>query len=111
MNGTVAKIRTWIILTVLLLGLPLVGTLSIGKPLSDFALYPPLTQRTEHLGFSWPAFVGLAAAIIIVFFPFEFRAFRWRSERQTKLNRQIGNHSGDKGAGKKRSNMSGYQGL
>ena len=79
MNSIGKRIMTALILTVLLLGLPLAGVMIAGKDVTAYMEFPPLTRYVEHAGFSWIAFIGLALAIAVVCFPFEFRILRWRN--------------------------------
>jgi len=60
----------------LLMALPLVGTKLAGKPLQEYAEFPPLTQHVAHAGFSWPVFVVMAALILAVVLPFDLRVIR-----------------------------------
>lgn len=63
----------------LLVGLPLVGILSAGKPLARYLEFPPLTRYVAHAPFAWPAFIALALIIAICLAPFVRQVFRhWR---------------------------------
>ena len=55
-----------IILTVLLLGLPMLGAISIGRPISFYLEFPPHTRYVQHASFSWSAFALLALLAIVV---------------------------------------------
>ena len=68
-----------IVCGVLLLGLPLLGVFLAGKPLRDYAQFPPLTRYVEHEPFSWPVFVAMALLIFLVILPFDFRAVTRRA--------------------------------
>lgn len=58
-----------IVLTVMLLGLPLLGVWLNDMPVGQFMEFPPLTQHIEHAGFSWAAFVGLVILAAVVLGP------------------------------------------
>ena len=49
-------IRLIPILTLLLLGLPLVGLRLVGKSLDRYFEFPPQTHYVDHAAFSWPVF-------------------------------------------------------
>lgn len=53
----------FILIVVSLIGLPLLGVLLSGQPLTPYLEFPPLTRRVPHAPFSWPAFLGLALLI------------------------------------------------
>jgi hypothetical protein len=57
----------------LLLGLPLAGIALTGGDLSRYLEFPPQTRHVAHAPFSWPVFVVLASAILVVVFPFLMR--------------------------------------
>jgi hypothetical protein len=46
----------FIILAVMLLGLPLIGALTAGIPPARYLEFPPLTRYVQHAPFSWSAF-------------------------------------------------------
>ncbi|HCE42179.1 MAG TPA: hypothetical protein DET40_01355 [Lentisphaeria bacterium] len=54
----------------LLLGLPIIGAVSIGRPMDYYLEFPPLTAYVLHEGFSWIAFSLLVLFIIAVIVPF-----------------------------------------
>jgi hypothetical protein len=55
-----------LILTLALIGLPLIGVRLAGIPVSRYLEFPPRTQYVEHAPFSWPAFWMLAVLIAAV---------------------------------------------
>jgi len=67
----------------LLLGSPLLGVYLDGKPLGDYAEFPPLTRNVEHAPFSWPVFIGMAVAILAVVLPFDLRSMKRRGPART----------------------------
>ena len=58
---------------VLVLGLPLLGVLWAGEPLSRYLEFPPRTSYVQHEPFSWPVFIAIALLIVIVLGPVSFR--------------------------------------
>ena len=61
------------ILLTLLVGLPLVGILLRGEPISPYLEFPPTPKPTPSIFFSWPLFVLLAIFIAVVVMPFVSR--------------------------------------
>jgi hypothetical protein len=55
-----------IILTVLLLGLPMLGATSTGHPISLYLEFPPHTRYVQHALFSWYAFALLVTLALFV---------------------------------------------
>ena len=49
----------------LLIGLPLLGVILVGKPLALYLEFPPVTRYVEHAPFSWPFFLGTAVFVIV----------------------------------------------
>jgi hypothetical protein len=68
-----------ILLTVLLLGLPLVGVMLAGHNALDYLEFPPRTQTVEHAPFSWAAFIGLTLFILATVLPFIIRVLKNRN--------------------------------
>ncbi|HBC85621.1 MAG TPA: hypothetical protein DCZ94_01575 [Lentisphaeria bacterium] len=58
------------IAAVLLLGLPIIGAVSVGRPLDYYLEFPPLTSYVKHAGFSWTAFTLLTAFLVAGILPF-----------------------------------------
>lgn len=76
MKNTLVKL---IVLTVMLLGLPLVGALLGEHPLSRYFEFPPRTHFVRHAGFSWTAFFLLSAFTLAWVVPLLVQAARqWR---------------------------------
>lgn len=59
----------------LLLLLPLLGIMSIGRPLNAYLEFPPLTVYVKHADFSWTVFAFLAIFIIAAISPFLIKIF------------------------------------
>lgn len=55
-------VKLWCILLLLLIGFPLAGALVAGHNLSAYLVFPPLTRKVAHAGFSW----GLFAAYVLI---------------------------------------------
>jgi hypothetical protein len=51
----------WLLLTVLLIGLPFSGALLAGSSLLEYLEFPPLTRHVQHAPFSWAVFIALTA--------------------------------------------------
>jgi len=60
----------------LLLALPLLGIMAVGRPVGRYLEFPPLTHYVEHAGFAWPAWIGLALLILFAILPFVARILR-----------------------------------
>ncbi len=73
------KLADLIFLTVLLLGLPLLGIMLSGSEAGPYLEFPPRTRYVVHAPFSWPVFLGLAAAVTAVVTPFIRRVLKYRS--------------------------------
>jgi len=58
------------LLVLMLLGLPLAGVWVAGYNVTAYLEFPPCTQYVEHASFSWPVFIGLAIAILVVVLSF-----------------------------------------
>ena len=63
-------------LGLMLVGLPLVGIIVIGKPLAPYLRFPPTTVSVDHLPFSWWVFCLLAVLVITALLPFVYRVIR-----------------------------------
>lgn len=69
------------IITATLLGLPLLGVLLAGRPLSPYLRFPPETLFVHQAPFSWAAFLLCSAFIIAVTGPFIDRGARYKARR------------------------------
>jgi hypothetical protein len=52
-----------ILIVVALIGLPLLGVILSGQPITPYLEFPPLTHHVHHAPFSWSVFLGLALLI------------------------------------------------
>ncbi len=57
----------FLVLSVLLLGLPLLGAALAGRPVAPYLQFPPRTDFVRHAPFAWPAFMLTAAASAALF--------------------------------------------
>ena len=64
------------VVTVLLLGLPLLGPSLTRKPLGHYFEFPPRSVYIQHAPFSWVAFCAYTVFVLGVTIPFIIRAFR-----------------------------------
>lgn len=70
--------RVLILGIIMLMGLPMLGVVLAGHPVGWYLEFPPRPAYVRHAGFSWPAFVLIAAVFLAVALPFEWRVFRSR---------------------------------
>jgi len=66
----------FVILTVMLLGLPLLGIFAAGYPVARYLEFPPQTRYVVHAPFSWLAFAVIALSILTVVLPLAFKGFQ-----------------------------------
>ncbi len=71
-------------LGLMLVGLPLVGIIVMGKPLAPYLRFPPTTVAIDHLPFSWWAFCLLAVLVITALLPFVYRIIR-KAKQATEI--------------------------
>jgi hypothetical protein len=77
-----------VILTLMLLGLPLVGAVLGGIPVRRYLEFPPQSLYVTHAGFSWPVFSAYVVFVILVMAPFLGRGFaRERADRNGPVAR------------------------
>ena len=74
-----------IALSVLLLGLPLLGVTLAGQPLSPYLEFPPRTRLVEHAVFSWPAFILVTLEVALVVWLLSWLANRPRLKSQSTV--------------------------
>jgi len=76
-NSLLGIISIFLILSGIVIGLPLLGSMVRGdRPIACYLEFPPRLGGVEHAPFSWSAFVGLAAFILILLLPFIRQAVR-----------------------------------
>jgi hypothetical protein len=76
------------LVTILLVGLPLLGVLLAGYPISRYQEFPPVSRYIDHAGFSWPVFFALVLFVTLVTAPFLFRIIRTRRPSEAPPVRQ-----------------------
>lgn len=79
-----------VLLLVLLLGLPLLGIVCVGKPVHHYFEFPPLTQYVQHAPFSGPVFISLSLIIGLVMVPFICRVISQQTRVQPGLRKMYG---------------------
>jgi len=75
------RLTEWVVLTGMLIGLPALGVVLAGKPISIYLEFPPESRFIDHAPFSWTAFVAYAAFILAVAIPIGFGL--WKGFRST----------------------------
>ncbi|MFZ2656523.1 MAG: hypothetical protein WAX69_16440 [Victivallales bacterium] len=66
----VASVLSMLLVAALPLGLPVIGAVSVGRPLDYYLEFPPLTSYVRHETFSWSVFSSLAVLLVAVISPF-----------------------------------------
>lgn len=66
----------FLILAVMLLGLPLLGVLAAGYPVARYLEFPPQSRYVAHAPFAWLAFAVIALSILAVVLPLAFMGFK-----------------------------------
>jgi hypothetical protein len=81
MKKTVFKFS---LLTMMLLGLPMLGIILSNKEIATYLEFPPHTSYVKHAPFSWPVFMGYTIFVLAVVSPFLIRVTRVKDgERDT----------------------------
>jgi len=70
----------WVVLAIMLLGLPLLGVWVAGAPPARYLEFPPETLYVRHAPFSWPAFAVFGVIILAVVLALSLAGFK--SQRQ-----------------------------
>ncbi len=63
------SMATIIIVLALLIGLPLLGAVTMGLPPDRYLEFPPLTRYVKHAAFSWPMFIVVVLFIVLTVSP------------------------------------------
>jgi hypothetical protein len=79
----------FLILTVMLLGLPLLGIWVAGYPISDYLEFPPQTRYVRHAPFSGLAFVIYCLLIIACTSPLIIRTFKPHLPNRPQTRRSV----------------------
>ncbi len=82
------SIATIVIALVLLIGLPLLGTITMGHPLGRYLEFPPLTQYVKHAAFSWPVFIAAGLFILLTIGPLVRRILRSQGNIKSPIPNQ-----------------------
>jgi hypothetical protein len=64
-DRTLKRIAPLFVLTILLIGLPILGAISTGRPMSLYLEFPPHTIYVQHAPFSWSAFALISTFAIV----------------------------------------------
>src|SRR5689334_13673956 len=59
-TSTLRPVAPLFILTILLIGLPMLGAASTGRPIWMYLEFPPHTKYVQHAPFSWYAFTFIS---------------------------------------------------
>src|SRR6202007_2854119 len=64
-NRTLKRMAPLFMLAMLLVGLPMLGAIATGHPMSLYLEFPPRTRYVQHAPFSWYAFtlIGICALL------------------------------------------------
>jgi hypothetical protein len=73
-NGVFARWWLFIVSSLILILLPFLGVMLVGKELAVFLQFPPLTRYVEHAGFSWLVFTAMALFVLFAAVPLMARA-------------------------------------
>ncbi len=84
MSGIKRFMMKFLILTIMLLGLPLLGIWVSGSSVPDYLQFPPLTRYVRHAPFSGLAFIIYSLLIAACTAPFVIRAFKPLSKMAPK---------------------------
>ena len=87
MSGIMRFLAKFLILTVMLLGLPLLGIWAAGYPVLDYLEFPPQTRYVQHAPFSGLAFVIYSLLIAACTAPLIIRAVK-ASPQTLSITRQ-----------------------
>ena len=79
----------FLILAVMLLGLPLLSVLAAGYPIGRYLEFPPQTRYVAYAPFSWPAFVVFALSILAVVLPLAVMGFQSYKKPPAPTTRSI----------------------
>jgi hypothetical protein len=82
MSGPKSFLAKFIILATMLLGLPLLGVILNGYPLSKYLEFPPKTHYVQHAPFSGMAFGAYALSILAVVVPLIVKALQSPKEHR-----------------------------
>jgi hypothetical protein len=64
-NRTLKRMAPLFVLTILLIGLPMLGAIATGHPMSLYLEFPPRTRYVQHAPFSWSAFALVSTFALV----------------------------------------------
>ena len=64
-NRTLKRMAPLFVLTMLLIGLPMLGAIATGHPMSLYLEFPPRTRYVQHAPFSWSAFALVSTFALV----------------------------------------------
>ena len=64
-NRILRRTAPLFVLTILLIGLPMLGAILTGRPMSRYLEFPPHTRYVQHAPFSWSAFALISTFAIV----------------------------------------------
>ena len=64
-NRTLKRMARLFVLTMLLIGLPMLGAIATGHPMSLYLEFPPRTRYVQHAPFSWSAFALVSTFALV----------------------------------------------
>ena len=70
--------KRFVIMILFLVGLPLLGILFKGGDIFTYLEFPPKTRYVQHAPFSYEFFTGMLIFVLVVLFPFIYRAWCFR---------------------------------
>lgn len=74
------SITTIVVSLVLLIGLPILGMVTMGQPPERYLEFPPLTRYVKHAAFSWPVFIAIGLFVLLTVGPLLRRVSHSQSE-------------------------------
>ena len=87
MSGVMRLLLKFLILAIMLLGLPLIGIWAAGFPVSDYLQFPPQTRYVRHAPFSGLAFFIYSLLIAACTTPLIIRALKPAPQRAPNIQR------------------------
>ncbi|KJS33482.1 MAG: hypothetical protein VR64_01490 [Desulfatitalea sp. BRH_c12] len=78
----------WALMTVMLLGLPLLGIGLAGRDVRAYLTFPPLTGQVAHAPFAWSFFIFFAAVdLLFLLFLIRLPAYGYHARRRSSTGR------------------------
>ena len=89
MSGINRFLIKFLILAIMLLGLPLLGVFAAGYPVARYLEFPPQSRYVAHAPFSWPAFAAIALSVLAVVLPLAVKGFQSFKKPPAQTTRSI----------------------